>query len=142
MKYIGLDFGEKRIGIAISDENGTIAFPHSVVPNNQDAVKIILDLVEHVRAGSVVIGDTKTGSGEPNNVTHKLKEFIEPLTAAGCTITTVPELGSTGAARAVFAHAERAPRGEVQSPVYHTIDNLDAQAAAVILQRYLDIHKR
>lgn len=141
MKYIGLDFGEKRIGIALSDENGTIAFPHSVIQNNQDAVKVIVDLCAHVRAGAVVIGDTKTGGGEQNAVTQKAKEFTEALSAAGCTVSVVSEFASTGAARAAVTQLEGAPRGEVQSPVYHTIDNIDAQAAAVILQRYLDIHK-
>ena len=35
MKYLGIDFGSKRVGIAVSDENGQMAFPHSVILNDK-----------------------------------------------------------------------------------------------------------
>ena len=36
MKYLGIDYGEKRVGIAISDEEGKVAFPKIVLKNNNE----------------------------------------------------------------------------------------------------------
>ena len=38
MRYMGIDYGAKRVGIAISDEKGIIAFPHSVIGNDETLI--------------------------------------------------------------------------------------------------------
>jgi RNase H-fold protein (predicted Holliday junction resolvase) len=42
VRYLGIDFGEKRVGIAVSDEDGKIAFPVSVLPNNENLMLVTL----------------------------------------------------------------------------------------------------
>ncbi|KKW38995.1 MAG: hypothetical protein UY89_C0035G0020 [Parcubacteria group bacterium GW2011_GWA1_54_9] len=39
MRYLGVDYGSKKIGLALSDEGGTMGFPHTVIPNTSKAVE-------------------------------------------------------------------------------------------------------
>ncbi|MCA9358632.1 Holliday junction resolvase RuvX, partial [Candidatus Kaiserbacteria bacterium] len=54
MKRIGIDFGTKKIGIAVSDESGQMAFPHEVVPNNKDFMSYIEKLIQSRQVEEVV----------------------------------------------------------------------------------------
>jgi RNase H-fold protein (predicted Holliday junction resolvase) len=45
MKYLGIDYGEKRVGIAVSDVEGKVAFPKVVLENNAQLLKTILRFV-------------------------------------------------------------------------------------------------
>ena len=44
MRYLGIDYGSKRVGIAISDASGKIAFPREVLPNDKNLLTRIADL--------------------------------------------------------------------------------------------------
>ena len=41
MKYLGIDYGAKKIGIALSDQNGIMAFPHTVIENDEHTIATI-----------------------------------------------------------------------------------------------------
>ena len=56
MRYLGIDFGEKRVGIAISDEEGKFAFPTAVLANDKDLLKNIVDLCMQNAVEVVVMG--------------------------------------------------------------------------------------
>ena len=45
MRYLGIDYGSKRIGLSISDEEGRMAFPHSVVENDSHALENISNII-------------------------------------------------------------------------------------------------
>ncbi len=121
MKYVGLDFGSKRIGVAVSNAEGTIAFPRVTLANDAsvfDALKAMLE-TEHIDA--IVVGDTRTLSGAANPVTEEAEAFAKKIAE----LTNLPlrwakEAGSTVA----ISDGARA--------------HDDAAAAAFILQRYLD----
>ena len=66
MKYLGIDYGTKNIGVAVSDDNGSIAFPHSVVPAGRDAVSKIAALAKEVGAGAGGLGESRNFEGEQN----------------------------------------------------------------------------
>src|SRR3989338_2035923 len=58
MRYLGIDYGTKRIGIAISDERGIVAFPHSVIAarRNTDRIDVIFTIIRHEKIEAIIIG--------------------------------------------------------------------------------------
>jgi putative Holliday junction resolvase len=123
MRYLGIDYGGKRIGLAVSSEN--IAFPHSVVDNNANTVGIIRQIVEKEKIGGVVVGDTRTISGKENPITRSADAFVEQLKGE----ITIPVERVFEAMSSIEA-SRYAEKGD---------EHNDAAAAAVILQRYLDM---
>ena len=61
MKYLGIDFGTKNIGLAISDEDGRIAFPFRVIPRTR-AEEEILKVCQQESIDEIVSGDTLQGN--------------------------------------------------------------------------------
>ena len=45
-KFLGIDYGTKRIGVAISDEEGILAFPREIVPNDLDSFKKLSEIIK------------------------------------------------------------------------------------------------
>lgn len=126
MKYLGIDYGTKRVGIAVSDADGTIAFPRAAFPNDAKLVDEIAALVEREGVEALVIGDTKTHGGAENPVTKEARAFAEKLEKRiGVPVTPAFELWSS------IEASRYAPEGKGHD---------DASAAAIILQRYLEMH--
>ncbi len=124
MKYLGIDYGGKSVGFAVSDSGGMIAFPHEVVPNNDKLLSYILERIEKDRIGTIVVGDTRVLSGQANPITAEADEFKKELKEkVGIPVETIWEMWSS------IEASRFAPKGE---------EHNDAAAAAVILQRYLD----
>ena len=125
MKYLGIDYGAKRIGIAVSDENGAIAFPRTTLENGDDIVDRIMRLVKEEKVGTIIVGDTRSFSGRENPVTGESDAFAERLKrAASIPVERAWEAGSS------IEASRYAPEGQ---------EHDDASAAAVILQRFLDM---
>ena len=82
MKHLGIDFGLKRIGLALSDEAGAIAFPREILPNDEKTIEHILALLKAEKIGAVVVGDTRAASGAANIASLSADLFIEELSAA------------------------------------------------------------
>ena len=140
MKYVGIDYGVKKIGLAFSDADGKVAFPHSVVPNDPHAVGAIVGMMMQEDAEAIVAGDTLTESGAPNEITEAFTQFIDALErVASTSVTVVPEHGTSGAARA--GSGEGVARGDIAGARATSDEGLDARAAALILQRFLDTKK-
>lgn len=117
MRYLGIDVGKARVGVAISDESGAIAFPLEVIPRKGCA--------DHLRAlaaersvESIVFGESHDLDGTENKIMHDIRSLAKEL-ADTATILFEPEQFSTQA-------AARLGKGT------------DAEAAALILQSYLD----
>lgn len=124
MRYIGIDFGRSRIGISVSDEAGSIAFPRIVIANDAHAIDALRAMVAAESVGAVVVGDARTLSGEANTVTAASDAFSRKLEEA----LTVPVYRAREAWSSMEA-ARFAPKGKTHD---------DAAAAAIILQRFLD----
>lgn len=109
---------------------------------NAEAVPYIQALATKQRVVGVVIGDTRTAAGEDNDVTPRLRQFLEVLSSVlSVPIHTTPEFGTSGAARSI--PWEGSVRGTVASPRAVQKDTLhDARAAALILQRFLETQKK
>ncbi len=124
MKYLGIDYGAKSVGLAISDDGGTISFPRAVVPNDEKLLQFVARLILEEKVGQVVVGDTRTVSGAVNPITERADAFINELAK-----TTAVPIERVWEAWSSIEASRYAPKGE---------EHNDAAAAAFILQRYLD----
>ncbi|HVS79371.1 MAG TPA: Holliday junction resolvase RuvX [Candidatus Paceibacterota bacterium] len=122
MRYLGIDFGSKRVGIAVSDEEGTMAFPKAVLENTSDLAAAVKKICEENGVEKIILGESKNYRGEYNPIMEKGFVFKEELAReTGLPVELEPE----------FLTSAQAERGS--SP-----DMLDAGAAALILQSFLD----
>lgn len=96
MKKMGIDFGSKKIGIAITDDGGNMAFPHEVVPNNDQFVKYVEKLVSDKGIKEIVIGHSLNNDGEPNKIHAAVEDFMMDITLSlGIPVHLEPEQYST-----------------------------------------------
>jgi len=124
MKYLGIDYGAKRIGLAVSSEG--IAFPRGTIPNDSVLLAALKEVVEKERIDSIVVGDTRSWGGTANIITKDAEAFIERLQKEiGVPVVSAGEAGSS------IEAARLAPENEKH----------DDAAAAIILQRYLEMHQ-
>ncbi|MCF7865757.1 MAG: Holliday junction resolvase RuvX [Candidatus Pacebacteria bacterium] len=123
-KYVGIDYGTKRIGLAVSDDQGSMAFPKGIIQNTglENVADEVSRVCNEVGAREVVLGESKNFKGEDNVVMKEVYEFINHLEARGLDVIFEPEIFST-------MQAER---------LQGQRSDIDASAAAVILQSYLD----
>ncbi len=125
-KHLGVDYGTKRVGIAISDTEGRIAFPRTTLANDEKLLGQVDDLIRKEHIQVVVVGDTRSHGGGENSVTPEAEAFVVALERE----TKLPVERVWEAWSSIEA-SRYAPEGKTHD---------DASAAAVILQRYLDIH--
>lgn len=124
MRYLGIDYGAKRIGLALSDEDAQFAFPNETVPNDATSVDRINNIILKNHVKGIIIGDTRAGNGADNPITGEAKEFARQLEAnAGIALHFSREAWSS------IEASRFAPKGK---------EHDDAAAAAIILQRFLD----
>lgn len=131
MRYLGVDYGSSKIGLALSDEEGTMGFPHSIVMNTPRLVDNICALVAKENIGAVVIGKSRSLEGGENPIAKDARAFGEQLTErAGVPVFFESEVFTS-------AEARRAPEKEEKTRAPKKRINVDASAAALILTSYL-----
>ena len=79
MKYMGIDYGEKRVGIAISDDEGRLSFPHSVLENNSEIIGLLEKMCKDGHITGIVIGESRDFKGKPNTILKDSVVFAEKL---------------------------------------------------------------
>lgn len=134
MRYLGIDFGLKRIGLAISDENNRIAFGLATLENKglKDLRSNIERLIEKYRIGKIVVGFPNNMNGTPGYLSKELSKVIEELSSIpGIEVVTWDE-------RLTSVEGERIAR-EMGKKDKKLIDRI---AATLILQNYLDFINR
>lgn len=125
MKYLGIDFGTKKVGFAQSDEEGRLAFPLMISPNDAQLFKDTVELIKSMKFSAVVIGESVDQKGKPNPLAKDARSFGKKLEDA-CDILIAYEKEWYSSVEA------RKQPGKEGS---HEVDD---QAAAIVLQRYLD----
>jgi putative Holliday junction resolvase len=133
MRCLGLDIGDRRIGVALSDADGILASPLTIIERTDDskALAAITDIIDRYGAGQVIVGLPRSLDGTLGGQAEKVRDFARrlaerikvPLDYRDERLTTVM------ARRLRRATGGKKGRGK---PRY------DAQAAALILQDYLD----
>lgn len=140
MKYMGIDVGTKRVGVACSDDAGTLAFPYAVLAAGNSLPADIGALVHSEGVDVVVIGDSRDRDNVYNAVHVHAQNLGAQLKAQGITVVYEWEGYSSAHARTLHSFIEGAPRGEVSRKRgdKRTRTQVDASAAALILQSYID----
>ena len=143
MRVLGIDYGEKRIGLALSDATALLASPWKTIANDANvgaaAQRIALEVnalvTEPDGLNAIVIGLPRRLSGEPNDQTPRVRKFAELLAGrVSIPIALQDERLTSHAADELLALRERDWRKRKQ--------RVDAMAAALILQDYLDSRGR
>ena len=127
MRLLGIDYGKKRVGIAITDDKGMMAFPKAVLPNDNFLVSGIAELVKGHDVNVIVLGESKDYKMNANPIMSQIKLFADEIgRATGIEVKYEPEILSSHQA----AHFQ----GKT--------DMIDASAASIILQSYIDRNKK
>lgn len=125
MKYLGIDYGSKRVGIATSDQHGKISFPKKILYNrgNQYLFDQLESFIKEEGIVRVVVGLPIGLDGKDTEQTRIIREFADKLKkAVDIPVEFENEMFTS---HMVTEHGV---------PKEHT----DEAAAAVILQSYLD----
>ena len=137
-KYLGIDFGVKRVGIAISDAGLTISFPRDYMLNDKTLFKKLSTIIKDECVSKIVIGMPVAMSGENSEQTEitkifsgKLKKFLEQ-NSCDAEIDYIDErltsrMAGAEIIRTVSKKSKRREKGLV-----------DEMSAQIILQNYLD----
>jgi putative holliday junction resolvase len=142
MKHLGIDFGTKKIGIALSDDGGTIAFPKQTIISNHDAIKVITELCVAEGVQKIVIGKSLDQAGKSNPIQANIETFAQKLEiASNLPVVFQNELYSSFESDNQFDFGGLSRRNQENQKGKRPQIKDDAKAAAVILQRYLDAHK-
>ncbi|NPA91912.1 MAG: Holliday junction resolvase RuvX [Chloroflexi bacterium] len=136
-RLLALDVGEKRIGVAVSDEMGVLATPLTIIrhTNWREDIRRVLDLAQAEGVTGIVVGVPYLLDGTLSDQTRHVLRFVERLRER----TSLPVYEwneALSSEEAMNRLQEARPRGR-KRPVH-----VDAHAAAVILQDYLDAQER
>ncbi len=130
-RVVGIDFGDARIGVAVSDELGMLAHPlETITVRETDPVKRVLEIVKEKQAGTVVIGLPKNMDGTTGSAAEKARAFADKLSALGVSVRMWDERLSTVAAQRNLHEAGR--NAKTSRAV------IDQAAAQIILQSWMD----
>jgi len=132
VRILAIDFGEKRVGLATSDETGTLATPRKTIERRSDerAIRDILEFCSQEEIGLVLLGLPRSPEGVESPFAARIRSFAGRLAAR----TAIPvrfheeTLTSDEAAR-------RLPPGAPRP-------DIDRMAAAVLLEDYLSHSSR
>jgi len=152
MRSLGLDIGDKKTGVAISDPEGILAIPLTVIErrNQEDVIAEIIKLVERYRVECVVVGLPYSLDGHLTQQSRKVEAFIEKLQGV-IAMSRSPEPGEGEAKQSRLSKVNIEIWDERLSTVVaeklmaeagtrkdKRKQHQDALAAAIILQGFLD----
>lgn len=145
MRYLGIDYGTKKIGLAISDESGRFAFAHRVIANSgeKDVLNKIAIICKENNIGKIVLGESVNYKGDPNPLMKKIEPFKLGLERAiSLPVVYEKEILTTAEARRPLEGERKRPpvQNKRRSPQKNKIakEKTDASAAALILKIHLD----
>lgn len=139
-RILGVDYGERRIGLALSDETATIASPLPTLKRRQGKrppVAPVARLAEEHHVEEIVLGLPLTLQGEESDWTREIREFGRKLgERTGCPVAFQDE-------RMTSVRAERAVRSlGLSKGQREEKERVDAAAAVLILQAHLDAREK
>ena len=121
-RILGIDVGTKRVGVAITDEKASMAFPHAVYKQDATLLKSLLSVIAEKGIEEIVLGHSLDKEGKPNKI-HELTEalMLDLTLETGLPVHLESELYTTQAALRIQGRN----------------DMTDAAAAALILDAFL-----
>ena len=126
MRILGVDYGTKRIGVAMTDEGAQMAFPKLVLQNDAKVIENFKKIITDNEIKTVVLGESKNFKMVDNEIMKEILDFRDVLEKElNVDVVMYSEIYSS--AQAEFFQGKT--------------DMLDASAAAIILQSYLESKK-
>lgn len=123
-RFLGIDYGTKKVGLAISDDRAKVAFPKEVAPNGHRLLADLEQMCADENIAEIVVGESKNLSGKNNPIQSEILKFTHDLERrTELEVHLEPEYLTTR--QAVMLNGERNAM-------------TDASAAALILQSFLD----
>jgi putative Holliday junction resolvase len=137
MRCLGLDIGDRRIGVALSDPDGILASPLTVIERTEDsqALAAIIEIINKQDVGQVIVGLPRSLDGTLGGQAEKVREFAQKLAGQ---IKVPLEYRDERLTTVMARRLKRASGGKKTREKAR----YDAQAAALILQGYLDESQR
>ena len=133
-RILAIDYGARRVGLALSDPLKMIASPYRTIINNN--ITILIEEIETIIAAEdvelTIIGLPLGMAGQKTEQTKKVEEFVDKLTDRGIIIKYEDERWSSVAAKRSMK--------EQNIKSGHNKDLVDQTDAAIFLQQYLDRH--
>ena len=133
-RLLGVDHGDRRIGLALSDPIPMIASPLKTltVDNAQEALDAIIELVKDYDIVLVIVGLPIGMKGQETAQTIHVRKFADDLTKNGIKVALQDErLTSVSAKRSILEQQKKASKNK---------GLVDQIAAAILLQQYIDRH--
>ncbi len=130
-RLMGVDFGDVRIGIALSDPLQIISQPFKVIPNNDDTFSEIIRIIKSEEVGKIILGLPQNLSGEDTKKTLEVREFAETLKNK----VDVPVIFWDERYTSVEANEELKQMGYTITESRKVIDKV---AASIILKSYME----
>ncbi len=135
-RYLAIDYGLKRIGLALSDPLITFSYPFKTIPNDSNSIRELKKIIDEQGIVKIILGFPKKESGEPASISGKVivfkekleKEFRLEILFRDERYTS--SLASEIITMSVSKKSKRKEKGLI-----------DMGAAAIILQNYLDEKK-
>ncbi len=93
MRYMGIDYGTKKVGTALSDDSGAMGFPYKVFGNDARLLDTLISIVSTERIKVIVIGESRNYAGNDNPVALQARGLGDVLgQATGIPVVYEPEM--------------------------------------------------
>lgn len=139
-KALGIDYGDRRIGIAVSDDGQEVVFPRDYISNtgNEEVIQKIKALCEQEKISLIVVGLPLNMEGEDSEQTRKVRIFTDHLKeVVDAEIVLHDERLTTRRSDVILTSInKRSNREEAKK------EEIDSIAASLILQNYLDLRMK
>jgi putative holliday junction resolvase len=130
-RFLGIDYGSVRIGLAVGDDEVRLAQPFKVIDGQHDPLASIREVVGDRGITGIVLGLPRGLDGQETAQTALVRRFAERLKTLGAEVYFQDEAATTAAVQTYLKSKKLRSRTE-----------LDAEAAALILQDFLDALSR
>lgn len=137
-RYMGIDFGTVRIGIAVSDPLKIIAQGFTTVQNDEHTMDRIMQIIAEQAVGRIIVGDPLTLRGEKSAKGEEVAEFVRALKQRTDVETVMLDERFTS----VMAQRTMLTMGTKKKQRQNNKGKVDEIAAAILLQSYLDTTPR
>ena len=131
MRFLGIDYGKARIGLAISDEEKIIATPLDTIKNQKDYLDIILKIIKEKDVEKTIIGLPLLLSGKDSDFTTEVREFAKKIKTLSNIEIVLWDERLTSKEVEKFLISEKIKRKKRSKLV-------DSMSAVLILQSYLN----
>lgn len=139
-KLLGIDYGSKRIGIAVSDDEGKIAFPKTILDNNDKLFENLKKIIESEKISGIVLGESLNFKGEKNQIMKEIEKFKLKIEKKFDLLVYFEQefmtsMQARNEKKFVLLNSARGGRDLTGQAKKQRIDD---SSAAIILQSYLD----